>query len=103
MLVNPDAEFLPDTDGMNHHIYMMKNYCMQIALNGFSDWPNGLPSPDFVGNPTSESELFIGFANNIFTIAITFMFLHEIGHLLYGHENYAEIGYKRNRIPTKAV
>ena len=88
--INPDAGFLPNSPGINNDIYRMKDYCQRIAMDGYVEWPEGLPSPDFVGEPTTESEIFIGHANSIFTIAITFMFLHELGHFVCNHQKLAE-------------
>jgi len=94
---NKNALYLEDIPGINHVISEMRKFSENIVLKGCTEWPKDLPS--LVGSfPTKEIEEFTLQTNEIFTTAIVFLLMHEIGHI---HGEHLEIANFKKDIESK--
>jgi hypothetical protein len=98
LLINPDAEALPvDTDVLKNAESLLR-FCKSILNNGYTNWPIGIISPFFNGNPNNEIEVFSIKTNGLFVTAINVLLMHEVGHIHFNHINESIAKYRIKKL-----
>ncbi|MXP44863.1 phage exclusion protein Lit family protein [Allopontixanthobacter sediminis] len=71
----------------------LKRAALEIIRNPDAPWDEALPDPD----PGASRSSFDGLINNLFLAAVSFVVLHEIGHLVMGHQAYSGRSHDQER------
>jgi len=79
---NGCTEYNPSMDAVASEALRLYEWSLNAAMGSkFELWPSTLPHPQ--PNPVPESLLAV--ANELFLVAVAWIFLHEVGHVTYDH------------------
>ncbi|GHV27599.1 hypothetical protein AGMMS4952_09570 [Spirochaetia bacterium] len=85
LLGNPTAICLPMDSELLKQALRLKSFCKDIVYHGFTAWPKDTIFPHFHGEPSDEIEYFEVRTNGLFSTAIAFLLMHEVGHIVLKH------------------